>query len=123
MGPGLDRSVGHDAIHDRWYGLTDHALVTLGRHEALHFGDALEPFALQLVRHVVRQVERARTFLRRVGENPDAVELHLFQEVEELLEVVVDLAREPHDDRGADGNSRDSLADLAELFALPRLSF
>jgi hypothetical protein len=95
----------------------DALLVPLGRDRALHLEQPLQPLALHHVGHVVRQVVRARPLLRAVRERADAVEAHLLHEVEEPAEVVVGLAGEADDARGADGHARHRVAEARDLLA------
>ena len=53
-------------------------------------------------------------FDRRVGEGADAVELGLFEELQELFEIGIGLAREAGDEGGADGEIGADLAPAAD---------
>ncbi len=79
---------------------------------------------LDLVGHVQLRVEihraRGRALLTRVLEDAHRIELRLLNELEQLLVVIFRLAREPGDERGAQGEARDALAQPLHEVALVR---
>src|SRR4051812_39696356 len=81
-------------IDHRHRGPSDARFVAISRDAALHFAEPLEPLALHRLVDVVGVLRGARTFLRRIGERPDAFELYFLEEFEQLLELLFGLTRQ-----------------------------
>src|SRR5437762_13761207 len=67
--------------------------------------------------HIVRILRRTRSFLRRVSESADALELHLLEELEQLFGLRIRLAREPDNARRTNSDIGDGSAESLHALA------
>src|SRR6185437_10995309 len=76
--------------------------ISFGGDRLLQLCETLEALAFYGFVNIVGILRRARSFLRRVGECADSLELDLREELEQLLELRLGLARKTDDARRAD---------------------
>src|SRR3546814_16444527 len=84
--------------------------------DLLPLHEARQPLLLHVLVDRVRQLVGLRTFHRRVGERADAVELRLVEEIQQLLELGLSLARKADDEGGADGEVRADRTPATDAF-------
>ncbi len=102
-----------DLVDQHGHLAVDLGLEALGGDVFLEVHQARTALLAHLVRHRARQLVGRRTLDRRIGEGADAVELGLFEEVQQQLEVFLGLAREAGDEGRADGELGADAAPLA----------
>src|SRR5438132_13182502 len=88
--------------------------VLLPREPVLKFLDVRRALGRHLRGHLVGEHGRRGSLLGRVGEDPEPVEAHRVEELEEMLERGLRLAREADQHRRADGESRDRVAERGD---------
>src|SRR4051794_14349393 len=110
-------SLGVDAIDHRQCRASGARFIAVCRYATLDFGQPLESLALNGLVNVVGVLRRARALLRRIGECADALELHLLQKLEKLLELLLGLTREPDDAGGADRDVGNCIAEFPDALA------
>src|ERR1700731_75230 len=98
-------------------------LVFPGSDRALKLGQSLQPLPLHRFVHILRVLRRPCSFLRRGREPAPALELHLLEELEQLLELFIGLTREADDARSADRDIGDRITEFLHAFANRALSF
>src|SRR5262249_34855814 len=83
---------GTGPVDDRPERSPDHSLAAISRYRALSALYTVLALALDRLGHVVLERGSVGAFLFRVGENADAVEAELVQQVDQLLDVLLGLA-------------------------------
>ena len=94
-------------VHQHGDGLADLALEAGRADLLLQQHQAREAFLLHFGRHVIGQGVGRRAFHRRVGERADAIQLRLFQEIQQFLEFFFGLAGKADDEGAAQRQVRD----------------
>src|SRR5688572_25701444 len=105
------------AIDDRPRARSHARFVPIRGDSALQLGQPLQTLALEGVRHVVGHFRRARTFLGRVGERADAIELQLLEKLEKLLEVAIGFSGKSCDARRSYRHPRDCFTETRHAIA------
>jgi hypothetical protein len=97
-------------VHQHRHLATDFFLQTRRGNLGGQLHETLVTLLLHLFRHRVGNLVGFRAFHRRVRETTDAIEIGLFQPVEQLLELRFGFTREADNERGTNGEIRTNLA-------------